>query len=254
MVEMESVEKMVGRPFRSEGHKSVRSFNDLPLELLGEVRELARKSRAAAAVYLRHYVEHWDGYDDFIDDVLIAEKSAEDWGVRDVIVYPSSQLSLLLRQELSGVLVSLSAFAGERCRVVPTLRTWWEYPGYGGAPGVVVADSPYWFEVGKNLSFSAFEGERLEPIKEGFESALCCWVASRVARDCQRFESSEIDSLKKISVKLGVSEETMSVDAKSAIRNLLGSGWPQRRPQLDSARPGCMVNELGLPPGFTADT
>ena len=65
-----------------------------PWSFLVRSENLHAKSRAAAAVYLRHYVEHWDGYDDFIDDVLIAEKSAEDWGVRDVIVYPSSQLSL----------------------------------------------------------------------------------------------------------------------------------------------------------------
>ncbi len=54
MEEMGFVEKVVGRPFGSEGHRSFRCFNELPAELLDEARELASKSRAAAAVYLRH--------------------------------------------------------------------------------------------------------------------------------------------------------------------------------------------------------
>jgi len=245
----QSLEDALGYLLRPEDEQSVTNFNEMTPEMVEEMRNLG--SRLLATEYLRFYVSNTEAYDEFVDDVLagtVSEPST--WGRRDVVVFPSDRVSFLVTHESEEILAPMLGVNGERWfRVVPTVRDWWGFPGYAGAPAVIVRDAPYWFEL-NGASVYNTDSDPVEALPGDIEVTLRRWVASRVARDCQRREPGKVDSISGVCRELQIEESDLSQVGRKAITGLLRSGWPHQRPQPDATRSGHMMDEEQLPPGY----
>ena len=159
---MRDVEEVLGRELGEEDFRKTRSYNELSSKQIQEALLLAGESRLVAAVYLRHCVEHSDGYDDFIDEVLVERLlTPEEWGKSRVICYPEIESAKCMQTPAEDLLAPLRGLEGERWfRVTPTLEDWMGFSVYPGAPGVV-QDAPYWKSFDGRFGCSRF-GRRLE--------------------------------------------------------------------------------------------
>lgn len=221
---LQSLEEVLGRRLREDERGSIATLNDLPAELVEEVRALNEKSRVASTEYLRFYVRKLDAVDEFISDVLeLGTISASSWGIRDLICFSKLNANYWSRCDVPSMVGALMSVDGLRWwRVAPRLDEW-DWLGISGAPGVLVRDATYWFEPPDKVDYYELESEELEEIPtETFEVSIRRWIASRAAWQLAQAklkpgrEASADEVARMLSAPVPVIE-----DAKIAVRALL---------------------------------
>lgn len=217
---MSHLEELLGRVLSPEARHSVPTLNDIGPEMLAEVKQLARKSPAAAVRYLQFHVARATEAPDFCDDVLLGDANPATWGTKDVVCFRNADPTALLKLTVADVMASLGAIDGERWVRLPATGQS-PHSGAPGAPGVLVRGARYWWTAPSGTSSAIVSGP-IERIGErDLPVAVRRWLASRFAWAARDYLSAPNPSIEGVVASLGGVPNDLSPDARAAIEGLI---------------------------------
>jgi hypothetical protein len=180
------IEQFLGRELDIALRFSVPTLNDLPAEMLAELRRLPPHM---VGTYLKFHLRPGSegAYEDFINDVVRGDQEPKTWGYRDVVaLVTEKRRGAALTMSASQVEAMLSGIEGERW-----VHYWLEdtralnrsaSTSSLGVPGVLVRHQPYWWEPpNKEVEAHSGTGYLREIPEAGFAVAFRRWIARRVA-------------------------------------------------------------------------
>lgn len=179
------IEQQLGRTLDYSRRNSVVTLNDIPPDMLDDLRRLGPE---CLNWYLGYHLKRGNetAFEDFIRDVVIGGMDPKNWGYHDRLALVDDRSGEPLTMSVENTKELLSEVEGERwvCysvdNAVEANRR--AVTGALGAPGVLVRHAPYWWAPRREVS-THFLSPRLltKTISDrDFDVAFRRWIARRV--------------------------------------------------------------------------
>jgi hypothetical protein len=214
MIDMATLEHLIGRPLSLEHRASISDLNDLPEALVEEARTLGTPilARNLLAYYTtpecRSYLKT------FVDDVVFGKALARLWRRGGALVpAPSISEQLCISREV--LLAPIGGYSGSR--VAPRIESWRAGTSWIGAPAQPRPDANYRTAT---PSGAALVAQPMLEIAPDVAITVRRWIAGRLARVLVPSEPTSLDALFGFAPYLPAFDQ-WSEDAQIGVRALL---------------------------------
>jgi hypothetical protein len=212
--ELSHLEDTLGRRLPPAERASITNLNEVPEELIAEMKKLGSASLARRLLDYYCTLACRPYLSDFVEKVVIGNESPKLWRRGDVLVpAPSLKDQLCLKRE--ALLAPIGGYSG--VRIIPDRASWASGTSWVGAPAKPRPNADYRSKVPEGAA------NLLRPKLERAPDAAITvrrWIAARIARCLASSQPKTIDALSAIDQSLPPVDQ-WSEDARIAVAALL---------------------------------